>query len=469
MSDQRRAPVFNIEMVERNASEPEWSVSALDVAVLEADVNPFDPVVGPYAGLRQRPSHDGPDDIGKAWPRNTWWIDMRRWSPPVTFLAWLAMGVGLLLLSVLRKVAFVERLLVVPGNDTISREVGFVWSPAWSVGCLVLAPFAAYLMVSALQWLPDILEEMRERGMLATWDYQLLNRGADVTRSWRVLAKARTAILVMGAVVIFVLVVFPLGPRPGEFWSWRNEPFFYLVARIWAAIFLMMFFNFIVYVADFTRLLYKPAAFRNGNPKLCRWLPDLSSSDVRRGFELFEGVLHQLLMIGGIVFVACNLARTDATYLAGSRYSNIWEFSYEFLSSGMKNPGDATLHHLVVELWLDLRSILLTLGASLTFLIGYLGLAGAIQDAAVRSARNARDFYRTYPNASLSGYPAQAERDALAKMKMRPLLFPTPYLLISLFTIGLLSILFYQVGLYLFGITLVVMFATVIIRFIRRK
>lgn len=107
----------------------------------------------------------------------------------------------------------------------------------------------------------------------------------------------------------------------------------------------------------------------------CRIVPDLGSHDQRRGFELFEGVLEQLLMVGAIVFIAGNLLRAEAAFLASSEPKNFWAFVYDVVAQAIRDPDNAArLAGLIGDPRIDLPGVTLALLASVFFLIGYMAL-----------------------------------------------------------------------------------------------
>jgi hypothetical protein len=450
-------------------------------------------VPGVFTGLRpppRVPAPEGFDEIAderakrQQRTRRTFLARLRTWSPAVVFLVTTGAGLALFLWSALIGLAFVKW----PVGGARSREVGFVRALNWSATFLALFPFAAYLMLSVLQWIPDMIEELGERGMVRDRHYQLVRHaGARLVEEWERPRTRRTLLLALGWLAIalsnawqFKRLLFPAAGA-STLIDWRNvaiaskgDPVsvasgvaFDAAAYVWQVVALGGIFTFFVYVTDIARLLR-----RHPSESKLIFVPDLASDDKRRGFELFEGPLKQVLMVAAIAYVIANLASIQASYLPDAgKATSLWEFVRGALLSGVTTGGASSqvVAGLLTSPNVGVETVLLTLGTLVLFACSFVVLAGAVQGAAVRAQRNARAFFRQVPTASLSGKPAASEWNALSDMQMWPLTFPTPYLLISLFAVALLALIFYGIGVYLFGVTLVVMIGTVIVRFIRRS
>jgi hypothetical protein len=359
------------------------------------------------------------------------------------------------------------------------RQVGYLWAPNWSLTYAILGPIALYLMLKALKGTRNALDYLFETDMVR--DEDMKPQGKHLSRqAWETGSRTRRFFLFLCAGLVPALLAYPEWYShnkmrlwageckecvPSDFdWGlaaimkgnpeiskWQNASFDFLAFTcegllIGAAILCFL------YLLDLDQVLPGPEGRVNK-----RLMPNLRSSDPRRGFQNFEEPLQLMLNACLTFFLICYSIRVNRIYMRGEGYASIVDFiqgdiilllkdkhlelnGSSLLSVLFGTPSDPQYQ----EFFGGIALILISL-----FSLGVISLT--VGNAARVAKANAVEYYEREDCQSLFGLPVEEEKKRAADMTTWPLEWRYFQLdaLLAIMGLALASLWYYRIGFYL--------------------
>jgi hypothetical protein len=234
-----------------------------------------------------------------------------------------------------------------------------------------------------------------------------------------------------------------------EAWRWLNA-LFDLLAFLSQTALLCALLAFFLLLLDLERVLDRRA----------RLVPDLSSSDPRRGFETFEEPLQQLLFVTLIAYVMCYLIRLEGVYLASTSAASLREFVVTDIVGGLllavRRGGFSGLGATLFDVpALNRQASLGSFAAILALLFSLAVVVMTVRAAAKRARATALDHLkRNRDGEGLFGMGVEEERRRLETMVVWPLNYLRVDVLLALVAAALSTLFFYRLGLFIFGLAM---------------
>ncbi len=387
-----------------------------------------------------------------------------------------------------------------PEFAPVDREVGYLAALNWSLAYAVFFPGALYLMTESLQGIADALDQLHMRGMVRDRAMEIV-RENTITEAWIRGAPARRLLLFVFAALIpgiyavaewlpnNLLRLLHSGPRAAwKDYDWglagvmhaAGEPQWSLLYRLGNAAFdLIAFlteglliascFAYFLLLLDLGRVL--PGGARNSALYL---VPDLRSSDKRRGFEVFADPLQQSLGVALLTYLILYCVRLegvymesrDSTSLAAFVQADIWSGAIQAAGFDKSKVGSvlaSVVKHLFSTGDATVRGILAWLMAVLTFTCSLIVVVMTVQKAASR----ARSNVSRSRGKSLFGGAVAAEAGLAARMVVWPLGYLKLSRIIALMLLATCTLYFYRIGLFIAGFVAVVLLIRLINGIIR--
>jgi hypothetical protein len=398
---------------------------------------------------------------------------IQSWEPHYALLVLLVWGLIVLLSAAgLDVLTFLATPPYVVG---VAREVGYLAAVNWSVTYTLLFPVAAYLMVDTLRTVPSVVRRLHDHRMVRNRDLEVIAESSLIPRWYRG-TPVRKWFLVVTAVVVplgYSLVEWfrnnllrllkhgPPASAPDYDWGlaglmrdwpdWRLllNALLDLLAFLSQAMLIAALVTFFLYLLDFATLLPK----RAGEGPLTL-LPDLASTDQRRGFEEFSPLLQRVLLVALVSYLMCYLVRLQGLYMVDTTTASLVEFIHDDIIMGVTAGSNFAeklgalfaTHAAGRQAWLAWLAAVLVLFFTLGVMIA------TVRTSADLARSNARLHYAQSPERSLCGGDPAFERDQLASMVLWPLGYLRLQLLLILVGLALLSLYYYRIGLYVFGL-----------------
>jgi hypothetical protein len=338
------------------------------------------------------------------------------------------------------------------------KEVGYIPAINWSISYLVIFPLIIYFLFEAFECVPDSIKALGGRGMLVNSDLQVVDRNV-VLQDWN--DALRRSVLVTACLFILALLE-PLL----EWWATSGYPL--IVGKLdvvaehefdWsvgalltrANVFhrfsngvfsLMVFGQQAMMIAVFALILVFTATFCVFFAKFRKsWqiIPDRSDKDPHKGFEIFEGTITHLLS-AALLSLAILYASILQNYYLRTSFQSLFQFCQEDIVAGAMAVRSHTPN--IPSLLGAVPTKLV--GNPINFSVGQTRLGGLIVVLLILGV----------PLWILRGV---AKRGAIAanyvgKIDYWPLSYISlnAYLLIC--ALAGLSLIFYRVGLWIFGV-----------------
>ncbi len=360
------------------------------------------------------------------------------------------------------------------------REVGYVPALNWSLTYLLLFPAALYFKVTAIQGTARALDHLHRRGMWRNSSNRHVRRQV-VTESWIVGNSARAIFIFAFGIV--VPVVYSIGEwlqnnllplwhgSPPHGWPPAQIPYydwglagvmcqwglghrmvnaaFDLVAFADEGLLIASTFIFFLLILDLGRVMPRPPA---GSALVL--IPDLTAKDVRRGFEVFEEPLQQMLLSALLALVICYLVRLEGLYMNGVGSSSLVEFlsknsTFDIVGKVFTDP--KVLPSLVPTLFNvgpdSFRGVLAWTVSGLISLLCVCVVVMTVRSSANDARASAVEYFATRSE-PLFGGSAEEERGRLESMEVWPLRYLRLNLLIGLAVLAFATLYFYRIGIY---------------------
>lgn len=391
-------------------------------------------------------------------------------------------GVVLCVLSVAVDLHQVER----PSG----QMVGYIPAINWSFGFSVLFPLVIFFFFSAFQCLPPIFKRLEYLQMISNTRKKrwVLSNANAFQKEWQKLlspaikiAFTLSMVVIIGSMAEFVFNsaiplingnitsmaesnqadwdVGSLLKGKVDYASRAGNILFTFLAYSIQGLEGAVIISFVVYLIAFSTLIYKNTT----GPKHISILPSMRSKNNKCGYEVFQNLLDNSLygLLASFLLFYCS--RLQNIYLR-TDYNTFYEFLTKDLLWGVsfasaRKAGKLSIEDFQMLLTTsegDFSSVISVFGiCTLLFAIGFL-LVFLLRN----SAKNSRDLFNDYL-LSIENDPVEltdlSNKECLAKlseMKFWPIDYVTPNRLLILFFFSVLTLIFYKIGLIIFGIIL---------------
>jgi hypothetical protein len=372
--------------------------------------------------------------------------------------------------------------------EYISREVGYVPTLNWSLTYLLLFPAALYFKITALQGTARALNHFHRRRMWRDASGNPVLKPI-VTQSWIEGNPLRTVfLLTFGGVLPIIYSLgewfpnnflrlwhgwpprgWPKADYPDYDWGLSGIMFqwglghrmvnaaFDLFAFCCEGLLIACTFVFFLLLLDLGRVLLNP-----GNGQGLVLIPDLSSTDVRRGFEVFSEPLQQMLLSALLSYIICYLVRLEGLYMNGVGRSSLVDFlaednTFEIVQKVFTDP--KVLPTLIPGLLTtgpdSFRGVLAWTVSGLISLICVVVVVMTIRAAAKDAQSFALEHFAATDAGPLCDGKADEERDRARTMETWPLAYLQINALIALALLGFATLYFYRIGIYFVLLSLI--------------
>jgi hypothetical protein len=352
------------------------------------------------------------------------------------------------------------------------KRLGY-WSEVnWSVNYVMSIPFALYFCAATMNCIRHVVYSLSNHGMVVSENGTSIDKNA-LLNSWHLIAgKALRVALVLGALALLVSliewysnffygahpIIWPADPNgllPG--WNlapvvngtgWLQAALFGFVAYTCQGLTAAAFFAFVCMIMGFAIWIYSYTSDQTA------WelIPDLKSSDTRRGFELFEPFVENLLWAAFFFFTVFFLMRIDNAYVQIPSFKSLTDFLYQYIwtadlfkdKSGLR-PG--TIPD-------DIRYPFVMAGTALAVTLGMVFSVPSLILRTAASACRARadENFDALSLAMHFAEDATVLRARLATMTFWPLKYPAPAQLILVIILAAACYVWFQITLALVAV-----------------
>jgi hypothetical protein len=359
-------------------------------------------------------------------------------------------------------------------DKNVTHNVGYANAPNWSIGFILVAPLSMYFMLSAFRSADHIPRRLREARMIVSEDGKIINED-DVTARWTALLRgaSRWAVPLFGLALIINFAewwtnsAYPLIQRhlPVERdWSVAalipgNDAtghFLLNGAVSFAAFGLQAFYTialvtFLLFVYAFSELI-RELADRDVHPVL---VLSVGTTDTRRGFQIFEGVVENILLASAFGFIIFYLSRIWNLYLPSSSKS-VWDYSLPDLVAGMKKKDLSSVIDRMVDIGggLNYSGLMVILGALILFSLSVAVPLLLLRKAALEAKQTTIDLINRGSTEFLTTN-VQSALDESRHLTVWPLGYPKANQLLLLAVIACLSMFLFRVGLFYLGLMII--------------
>jgi hypothetical protein len=383
------------------------------------------------------------------------------------------------------------------GANCESREVGYLWAPNWSLTYAILGPLALFLMLETLKGIRGALDYLSKTEMIRN-DHMEPVSDCVSSRAWEKGTRARRWFLVVCAGLVPALLAYPewyshnltrlmagvcndcepsdydwglaaIIKGTGKVVSWRANSAFDFVAFTCEALLIGATVACFIYLLHLDQVLPGP----EGLVDKCL-VPNLRSSDPRRGFQKFEQPLQLMLNACLTFFLICYSIRINRLYMRSVGYTSVVDFvqrdvtglvktkGVELQGSGLGSKAFGLFSFLFAAQsdprYQDfLAGIALMLIAIFSLVVIILTIRGAAQ----RAKENAEAYYEGENSQSLFGLSIEEERKRTRKMTTWPLEWRYFHLnaLLAIMGMAIVSLWYYRIGFYIVLVVIVTLLA----------
>jgi hypothetical protein len=351
---------------------------------------------------------------------------------------------------------------------------GYWYSVNWSLNFVLVIPIAIYFAANTFACIRDLVFSLVASGMIVRpqgkppTELQILDEWHEFGRSSVIIGLALSGIAFIASWIEFYYSCFVLGRHLSEIGqaggpvlSWTLAPYFNGANLSGARLFGFVAFTaqgfaasaFLIFVT--VMLAFATWIFRFTSNRVTEELiPDLKSTDTRRGFERFEPLIVNLLLAACFFFGLFFLTRLDSAFVL-SPHSSIFDFAAKDLGEGfISHDKNQTVPHGPFELPKDeIHYSVMAVGTGMgvllfmAFLVPSFILSRSAQISCSRAAAN-QDRLQLPQRAGLSG---EEIRDRLQKMTFWPLKYPRPAELMLFLLLGGACFVYFNLTLFLIG------------------
>ncbi len=384
---------------------------------------------------------------------------IRKTSPQVVLLGGVILGAILVGASILLGIASVT---LTPAGG--ARQVGYAAAPNWSIAFTLVFPLFVYFAMGAIRATDRAFSSLAQ--MLVDHDGNPATDAANTIerRYRRMLGKSSQIATVLACLALaaslieWVLCsVMPLlfgSPSPEQEVDWAvaklgqgicvrmlNVVFTfvaYSTQGVYAAT-LLVFLVYLVVFADVVRQLTDATT-----PPIL--VPDVQSTDPRRGFQHLGRVVEEVVFACGCVFLVFWLSRLQNLYLHSST-STLWAFlTADLFETVLQFDAKAFFRAITDTGGLEYSSTVVMIGA-VVVLSACVGVPlHTLRRAAVLGRDAARALTSRHPRLFARHCSDEAVDKGLNEMVVWPIAYPQLNELLFWIAFALLSICFYRLG-----------------------
>lgn len=406
---------------------------------------------------------------------------IRTWEPQYVFIVVLFAGFSVVLLSCAVGVFTFTAPSQFVNQPITSREVGYAAAVNWSVTYTILFPIMAYLMIGILRKVPAALHALANQGMIRDSKTLQKEPAESLVQAWIIGTRFRRILVVVLATVLPIclslgewfrnnlLRLLNVGPaaKPSDY-DWglaalmvSHSTLFYrlsnafldLAAFCCEGVLFASVLAFFLYLVDLGRIL--PQTIDDGSFTL---VPDLASTDRRRGFEVFESLLVDMLAVVFIAYIMSYFVRIEGLYLASNNAESLGGFIQNDILTGAsdffkgKEAFGDSLKNLFTTGGASPQAVLAGFASIVLLCFSLIITVRTVCSAADVARSRAKSHLRNGHARSLCGLPIEEEKKRLDQM----VIWPLGYLRLDLLIIGvvfaLATLIFYKIGLYVTGL-----------------
>jgi hypothetical protein len=358
--------------------------------------------------------------------------------------------------------------------DNKGKLYGYWYSVNWSLNFVLIIPIAIYFAANTFASIRELISSLVGSGMLVRPDGTLLSE-REILDNWHefgtkplIVGLALSGIAFVASWIEYYYNCFVLGRRLSEIGqsggpvlSWTLAPYFNGANLFGARLFSFVAFTaqgcaasvFLIFVT--VMLAFAAWIFRfTSNEVTEELVPDLKSTDTRRGFERFEPLIVNLLLASCFFFGLFFLTRLDSAFVLSS-HSSIFDFAAKDLGEGfVSRESNQKITHGPFELPNDeIHYSVMAVGTGMgvmlfmAFLVPSFILSRSAQISCSRAATN-QDRLQLPER---TGLPGEEIRDRLQKMTFWPLKYPRPAELMLFLLLGGVCFIYYNLTLFLIG------------------
>ena len=401
---------------------------------------------------------------------------LRLVPPQLILLSLMFLGMLLTAGSFLLKLHSVQGPLPTGGG---TRQVGYLSALNWMANLQLFFPLAAFYMFTALHSVPDTLHSLEAQGMLRNLRDRGKAQAAPLLAAWEQ-SRWRGWVLLLALVVGFgaslaewvAYAAVPLATgnlefiRPEVDWSVAaalhdRGPLARIANGAFAfAAFFMQGVMLALMVYFFLAMIELPMLLVRIEKYNLMIVPNLKETDRRRGFEVFEHVLHRMLFATFFTFLVLYLSRIQNLYYR-SGAASIWEFVSVDVARGWTKGREGALPEGGLELPpgypgapgdIDFSSVAVIMGTLIMLALVLLIVAFTLSDVARQAYRKVSDSREAF--ARVFGLTPEEVKEKLDTMQTWPMRYPNFNMLLVVSLAAGAALIFYTFGLYAFGAAL---------------
>ena len=354
------------------------------------------------------------------------------------------------------------------------KHLGYWYGINWSLNFVLVIPLAIYFAANTLVCVRELISNLATSGMIVTPQGVPVPED-EILSDWRKYGtKPLKLALILSAVAFmaswiecyysFVVVgrhLDEIGQAGGPILSWTLAQYFSHANPVEARLFGFLAFTaqgctasvFLIFAT--MMLTFAAWIFRfTSNQVNEELIPDVRSSDTRRGFETFEPLMVNLLLASFFFFGVFFLTRLDNAYVL-SPHTSILEFAAKDLGEGFTSQGkDFKMTHGPMELpedqiYYSLMAVGTAMGVTMftAFLVPSIILSRSAEISRAHAVANLERLQLP----QRTGISDEQIRNKLQEMTFWPLKYPRPAELMLFLLLGGACFVYYNLTLFLIG------------------
>jgi hypothetical protein len=437
---------------------------------------------------------------------------MRAFTAPVVFVGLILLGVVVNLVALLIKVADVE-WVIEPGQE---KQVGFALAPNWGLTSFLLMPAAVGLVLLGIESFRGAVDKMLDRGMLRTTGYRRVTARSESVKK---LSQSIHRWSIWCGLVIFIFVFvamafdyydvsakhllakepctdvndltkYPLsdpylerdwsiaaclnttdGSNPGRVVNAIYTGIAYFIYPTILTAFVIWSFVFVFFIGAFFRE-------RALSEQKLLLIPDLTTKDSRRGFESLEPLYTNFCLLSLVSILILYSMILQNVFLRLEDVDNIWDliksgYAHALGAAAILQGGEDILTVLSEEVGFyfaandfNVQAFIGVILMGCLILLLYAGCIRMLLTAARQSGEQLRQAIQTgkFDTEAELGLSSDDAIKRLDEMDVWPVRWISLRTLLFVVAVSAVSLVAVNVGLYLFGIVLLIGAYTIIRR-----
>jgi hypothetical protein len=385
----------------------------------------------------------------------------RSLSPHGALLGGIVAGVVLVLLSFLANAASVVR-----DHEGITRQVGYAAAPNWGLTFTLAFPLFLYFVLSAMRSTERAFPDL-ERMLVDDDGVPVPDADDALRRRYRKLlgrtdrislALAATALggsliewyvysfrpLFLGGAVPEGEVDWSVAAAAGSMGERVLNATFSFLAFTAQGLYIGVIVAFLVFVYVFADLV-RQLADSSTPPML---VPDVNSTDPRRGFQRLGRVVEELLVACSCAFLVFWLSRLQNLYLASkTTAASLWEFFREDVSVAVTEMDVTAFGRALVDTGgIEFSTVMVSIGAFALLIASIAIPLHTLRRAAVDAKMTALNLASARPRTFAKHLTDAELKASIDGMAVWPMSYPQLNHLLFWVAFAVLSLIFYRIG-----------------------